>query len=112
MTNPFNGLTEDERRKAIAWNNTRPIADSSDRIDCDERIIRWVEYGKMTTRGWEIDHATATVLGGPDVYGNLRARHWQGNRSAGGLLSGLSKVGNSGGLLGELFRLGNSSEPS
>jgi hypothetical protein len=113
MTNPFSstllgfvGLTEDERRKAIAWNNARPIDNSSDRIDCDERIICWSEYGQTTARGWEIDHATPTALGGPDVYSNLRARHWQGNRSAGGLLGGLSKLGKASGLLGGLF--GNS----
>jgi hypothetical protein len=96
MTNSYsNGLlgifsqTEDERRKAIAWNNARAIQHSSDRIDCDGRTICWSEYGKMTAYGWEIDHATPTVLGGLDVSGNLRARHWQGNRSAGGILGGL-----------------------
>lgn len=105
MTNPNgNGLfgllgqMEDERRKNVAWNNARPVANSSDRIDCDERTIRWAEYGKTTAYGWEIDHATPTALGGSDVYGNLRARHWHGNRSAGGLLAALSNTG-SGALL-------------
>jgi hypothetical protein len=108
MTNPGQGLlgflgqTEDERRRNIAWGNARPIANSLDRIDCDERIICWSEYGQTTARGWEIDHATPTALGGLDVYSNLRARHWQGNRSAGGLLGGLSKLGGASGLLGGL----------
>ena len=35
------GQTEDERRKSIAWGNARPIANSLDRIDCDERIMCW-----------------------------------------------------------------------
>jgi hypothetical protein len=97
------GLTEDERRKAVAWNNARPINNSSDRTDCDDRIICWSEYGQTTARGWEIDHATPTALGGTDVDSNLRARHWQGNRSAGGLLGGLSKPEKASGLLGGLF---------
>jgi hypothetical protein len=96
------GQTEDERRKSIAWGNARPIANSLDRIDCDERIMCWSEYGQMTACGWEIDHAKPTALGGLDVYNNLRARHWQGNRSAGGLLGGLSKLGRASGLLGGL----------
>lgn len=95
-------LTEDERRKIIAWNNADAIAGSSDRMDCDKNIMRWAEYGQTTTYGWEIDHATPTAVGGLDVYANLRARHWYGNRRAGGLLAGLSKLGSSGGLLGGL----------
>src|SRR5947199_8764840 len=98
------GQTDEERRKAIAWNNASPIENSSDRLDCDRRIICWAEYGKTTARGWEIDHAIPTAVGGLDVYGNLRARHWQGNRSAGGILSGLSKPASPGGLLSGLLR--------
>src|SRR5882724_2247769 len=83
------GQTEDERRKMTAWNCAEPLEDSPDRIDCDGRVIRWADYGKTTAYGWEIDHAIPTAVGGLDVYGNLRARHWLGNRSAGGLLGGL-----------------------
>jgi hypothetical protein len=98
------GQTEQERRKSIAWSKAIPMENSFDRIDCDGRIICWAEYGKKTARGWEIDHATPTALGGADVYGNLRARHWEGNSRAGGILSGLScKPATSAGLLGGLF---------
>jgi hypothetical protein len=100
------GQTEDERRKNVAWNNADSIANSFDRIDCDGRTIRWAEYGKTTACGWEIDHATPTAIGGLDVSGNLRARHWHGNRSAGGLLAALSNTG-SGGLLDRLSKRGS-----
>jgi len=102
------GKTEDERRKIVAWSNARSLEDSSDRIDCNGRVICWSEYGKTTAYGWEIDHATATASGGPDVYGNLRARHWLGSRSAGGLLGGSFRAENSGGLLDGLSALGSS----
>jgi hypothetical protein len=87
------GPTEEERKTA-AWYKATPtvaniLADvvlRADRIDCDGRRISWSEYGKLSARGWEIDHITPTAQGGTDDLGNLRARHWQGNRSAGGLL--------------------------
>lgn len=59
------------------------------RVDCDGRFIKWSEYGKLSEFGWEIDHIHATILGGPDTPDNTRARHWRGNRSAGGILGGL-----------------------
>jgi hypothetical protein len=92
------GETEDERRKITAWNGARSLEDSSDRIDCDGRVICWKEYGKTTAYGWEIDHATPTAVGGLDVCDNLRARHWLGNRSTGGLLGGLFRAGNPGAI--------------
>jgi len=55
-------------------------------MDCDGRVMCWSEYGLKSSFGWEIDHAIPTRLGGPDIVSNLRARHWQGNRSAGGIL--------------------------
>lgn len=85
------GQTDLEQRKTVAWGNASPIQNSLDRFDCDGRIMCWNDYGKMTQYGWEIDHAIPTVLGGPDVLSNLRARHWQGNRSAGGILGGISR---------------------
>jgi hypothetical protein len=94
------GQTEDERRKTVAWSNASPIENSHDRLDCDGRIICWAEYGQTSAQGWEIDHATPTAVGGLDVYENLRARHWHGNRRAGGLLGGLFKIGNVDGILG------------
>jgi len=97
------GRTEEGRRKLIAWNNAAPMQNSPDRIDCDGRIICWAEYGLKTACGWEIDHAIPTALGGSDLYENIRARHWQGNSKAGGILGGLlSERPNAVGLLGKL----------
>jgi hypothetical protein len=92
------GQTEDERRKMAAWNSARALEDSSDRIDCDGRVICWKEYGKTTAYGWEIDHATPTAVGGLDACDNLRARHWLGSRITGGLLGGLLRAGNPGAI--------------
>lgn len=76
----------DEERKRIAWCNATEIPGRMPevvRIDCDGRLMFWSEYGKLSEFGWEIDHAHPKGLGGLDVWGNLRARHWYGNRSAG-----------------------------
>ncbi|HZT51902.1 MAG TPA: HNH endonuclease signature motif containing protein [Stellaceae bacterium] len=58
-------------------------------IDCDNRIIRFTEYGRYTAFGWQVDHIRPVALGGIDAMTNLRPRHWQGNSFAGGLLGGL-----------------------
>jgi hypothetical protein len=88
------GETEDERCKMAAWNRIDSLEDSSDRIDCDGRVIRWADYGKTTAYGWELDQAAPAAVGGPDVCGNLRARHWLGSRITGGLPGGLFRAGN------------------
>lgn len=56
-------------------------------IDCDGRIIKRSEYGKLTPHGWHKDHTVPKALGGADHISNYRPRHWQGNTSAGGLLA-------------------------
>ena len=87
---PFSFLTPSlDEQKLGAWQNASVIPgyDASVwRRDCDGTPIKWDEYGKLTKHGWEIDHRTASVLGGSDGLFNLRARHWQNNRSAGGHL--------------------------
>jgi hypothetical protein len=88
------GETEDERRKMTAWNSARSLEDSSDRLDCDGRVICWKEYGKTTAYGWEVDRATHGAIGGLDVQGNLRARHWLGSRGIGGLPGGSFRPAN------------------
>lgn len=73
--------------KIVAWDKARPVPGSSDlRLDCDGRTIKWSEYGHMSTFGWEVDHVHPVALGGPNHATNYRARHWLGNRRAGGLL--------------------------
>lgn len=81
-----------EWEKRLAWEKAHPcLLYSPDvgRIDCDGRIILWSDYGKLTSYGWELDHITPKSLWANDHPDNLRARHWHGNRSAGGLLGGL-----------------------
>lgn len=88
MTTFLNELLNpsDEERKRIAWSAASPVPGYSPeviRLDCDGKLLFWSEYGKLSEFGWEIDHAHPTGLGGLDVWSNLRARHWFGNRSAG-----------------------------
>ena len=52
-------------------------------IDCDLRRVRYVDHGKLTEFGWEIDHVQPSAWGGADTYANKRPRHWRGNRQAG-----------------------------
>lgn len=83
---------EDVFRKLAAWNKAAPIVGyvASDwRQDCDGRVISWNEYGKHSSYGWEIDHIVPVAIGGSDADFNLRARHWMGNSSAGGMLGGM-----------------------
>lgn len=87
------GQAEDERRKMVAWNGARSLEESSDRLDCDGRVICWKEYGKTTAYGWEIDCVTPGAIGGLDVDGSVRARHWLGSRGVGGLPVGLFRPG-------------------
>jgi hypothetical protein len=84
--------TVEDRRKHVAWGKARPTLDPMERIDCDGRLIHWEQYGKCTAFGWEIDHIRPTILGGSDGPMNLRARHWMGNRSAGGGLAGIGSL--------------------
>ena len=72
--------------KVRAWINVAGSLSITQCYDCDGYLIRWSEYGVTTQCGWEIDHAIPTALGGFDVGHNYRARHWHGNRSAGGRL--------------------------
>lgn len=84
-------LDREEYKKRIAWSKTQPapLWPAGFRVDCDGVPIQWNQYGKLTEYGWEIDHIHPTALGGPDAPHNVRARHWRGNRSAGGILSGI-----------------------
>jgi hypothetical protein len=86
--------SDEENKKRIAWSRALEIPGHPlYRIDCDGKMICWNDYGSLSEYGWEIDHAHPLGLGGLDVHGNLRARHWRGNRSAGGILGGLLNSG-------------------
>ncbi len=75
-----------EELKLAASANLSSILGSPYKRDCDGRFILFEEYGLLTTYGWEVDHIIPVRLGGLTFPANVRARHWQGNRSAGGLL--------------------------
>ncbi len=47
---------------------------------CDAWINR-EQYGKESDYGWEVDHALPVAKEGTDHADNLRAMHWQNNRS-------------------------------
>lgn len=52
-----------EWEKKVAWLNARPVPGWPDlRIDCDQRLIRWPEYGQTSTFGWEVDHLSPIGL--------------------------------------------------
>jgi hypothetical protein len=85
----FFALPAEEQRKHAAWAKATPtptVLGDLIRVDCDGRMMRWVEYGLNSSQGWHIDHITAQALGGSDELTNLRARHWLGNTKAGGHL--------------------------
>lgn len=89
MNRLLGNLTLTEQRKQLAWINTAGSLSVAVCYDCDGRVIRYDEYGKLTVCGWEIDHSVPTAIGGYDVPANFRARHYIGNRRAGGLLGAL-----------------------
>ena|ERR1700730_1967818 len=89
LGSPYGSLASwNEQRKAAAWFKAAPANGPyiDFRIDCDGRLIRWPDYGVRSEFGWEIDHIVPKAMGGTDDLSNLRARHWHGNSSAGGVL--------------------------
>lgn len=86
----WNAEEEQEQRKRAAWEMASPIPGQDPRLirrDFEQRTILWVEYGLKSPYGWEIDHVIPLAIFGPDTLDNLRARHWEGNSSAGGRLA-------------------------
>lgn len=52
--------------------------------DCCGAVIVLSEYGNVDSPyGWEIDHIFPVSSGGTDIDDNLRAMHWENNRSKG-----------------------------
>ena len=82
-------LDYSERRKNTAWINTAGSLHIVECYDCDGRLIKMHEYGQLSEFGWEVDHSVPLGVGGADSSQNIRARHWRGNRSAGGILGAL-----------------------
>lgn len=51
------------------------------RLDACGALIMRDKYGKVNPYGWEIDHVFPLSLGGDDHFDNLRALHYENNRS-------------------------------
>jgi hypothetical protein len=91
--NPFqNALSvNDDDRKRETWTRCREIPASDPnqwRYDDLGYAIRWSDYGdRSSSYGWELDHYPIPACdGGTNDLSNLRALHWSGNASHGGLL--------------------------
>jgi len=73
----------DDKIKTV-WQNAKTV-DNFDpnkfRQDVCGAWMAWDNYGKETAIGWEVDHVLPVSKGGTDHTDNLRAMHWQNNRS-------------------------------
>jgi len=73
----------DDKIKTV-WQNAKTV-DNFDpnkfRQDVCGAWMAWDNYAKETAIGWEVDHVLPVSKGGTDHTDNLRAMHWQNNRS-------------------------------
>ena len=73
----------DDKIKTV-WQNARTV-DNFDpnkfRQDACGAWMAWDNYGMETAIGWGIDHILPVAKGGTDHTSNLRAFHWQNNKS-------------------------------
>lgn len=73
----------DDKKKAV-WQNAKTV-DKFDpdkfRQDACSAWMAWDNFGLVTTIGWCIDHTLPVAKGGTDHTDNLRAMHWENNRS-------------------------------
>ncbi len=89
MNEPLNWITQRQQeyqRKLGAWNKARPYIGYDAgiwRVDDYNRTIKWDDYGLQTAYGWEIDHILPQALFPAKTHqpSNLRALHWQSNRT-------------------------------
>ena len=48
--------------------------------DCEKKMIRFKDHGKITKYGWEADHVLARAKGGSNDLSNMQALNWIDNR--------------------------------
>jgi len=80
-------LEDHQHEKFLAWQQAAelPGYPAAYRVDVFGSVIRWQDYGdRSSPLGWEIYHQLPTVLGGTDVFHNIRALHWRNHASLGG----------------------------
>ncbi len=73
----------DELKKKV-WEKARRVEgldESMFRLDACGALIMWDKYGKENPFGWEIDHIYPISRGGNDDLYNLRALHYENNKS-------------------------------
>jgi hypothetical protein len=82
-------------RKSLVWakGHEIPGMDPAEwRRDAFGHVICFSDYGdRNSATGWEIDHITASALGGSDDLSNLRPLHCRANAGLGGVLGGILK---------------------
>ncbi|MGG6270853.1 HNH endonuclease signature motif containing protein [Leptolyngbya sp. AN03gr2] len=67
-----------------AWNKATIVQGYDSNLWRQDQCGAWIyrySYGKTSEYGWELDHITPKSKGGSDLLSNLRALHWQNNRS-------------------------------
>ncbi len=77
------GLTFPLATMVAVWNRGSVVPGYNPAVirkDACGAIIRWDQYGQLTTFGWEIDHIHPTSRGGMDIPTNLQPLQWQNNR--------------------------------
>ncbi|GAA4839486.1 HNH endonuclease signature motif containing protein [Algivirga pacifica] len=75
-----------DSKKLDVWNKATKVEGFNPnqyRQDACGAWMVWSEFGQETEWGWEIDHIFPESKGGTDHLDNLRAMHWENNRSKG-----------------------------
>ena len=75
-----------KQQRDIAWQNTPRVQGKNPNLyrrDVYGNEIYKPAYGKIGTKGWEVDHSNPKSRGGTDSPRNLHAMHPRANRSKG-----------------------------
>ena len=76
--------TDELKRAVFSKGRPAPGFNSNEwRYDICGTAIKYVEYGRQTKNGWEIDHIRPEAKGGGDEFANLQPLQWENNRRKG-----------------------------
>jgi len=73
-----------KRQRETAWNNTPKVRGKNPNLyrrDVYGNELYKPAYGKIGTKGWEVDHSNPQSRGGTNSSRNLQAMHPRANRS-------------------------------